>query len=256
MMKKARNDFLYGLLFPVIVILLWELMSRQGLTNKALMPSPSEVLIQFWVLIENGLLWTHLKASILRAFAGFAIGAALGLLMGFLTGYVRRLEQLLDPTFQMLRTLPFLALTPLFILWFGIGETSKVLMIAFGSFFSLYVNTFLGIRSVDRKLFEVARVLEFSKWKQFTRLIIPSSLPNILLGIRLSLGIAWLVLVVAEMMGANEGIGSMIQDARQFSQTKVVMVGILIFAIIGKLSDSLVRVLERKWLKWQDGFGK
>jgi len=128
------------------------------------------------------------------------------------------------------------------------------LLIANGAFFPIYVNTYLGIRGVDSKLFDVARVLQFSKWKQITKLILPAALPNILLGVRLSLGIAWLGLVVAELMGASEGVGYMIMDARQFSQTDVVFVGIIIFAVVGKLTDSFVRVLEKRLLKWRDSY--
>jgi len=160
----------------------------------------------------------------------------------------------MDPSIQMLRTVPHLALAPLFILWFGFGEISKILLIAYGAFFPIYVNTYLGIRGVDSKLFDVARVLQFSKWKQITKLILPAALPNILLGVRLSLGIAWLGLVVAELMGASEGVGYMIMDARQFSQTDVVFVGIIIFAVVGKLTDSFVRVLEKRLLKWRDSY--
>jgi len=154
----------------------------------------------------------------------------------------------------MLRTVPHLVITPLFILWFGFGELSKILLIALGAFFPLYVNTFLGIRSVEANLFEVARVLNFSRRNQITKLIIPAALPNILLGIRLSLGAAWLGLVVAEMMGSSEGIGYLIMDARYFSITSLVFVGILIFAIVGKLTDSLVKLLEKRLLRWRESY--
>jgi sulfonate transport system permease protein len=150
--------------------------------------------------------------------------------------------------------IPHLAVTPLFILWFGFGELSKILLIAKGAFFPLYINTFLGIRNVDNKLFDVSRVLEFSRMKQIVWLIFPAALPNILLGVRLSLGVAWLGLVVAELMGSSNGIGYLILDARQFSNTSVVFVGIMIFAIVGKVTDSLVRLLERKLLSWQDNY--
>lgn len=154
----------------------------------------------------------------------------------------------------MLRTVPHLAVTPLFILWFGFDEISKILLIALGAFFPVYINTFNGIRGVDAKLFEVARVLEFKWHQQMTKVIVPASLPNILLGIRLSLGIAWLGLVVAELMGSSSGVGYMIMDARQFSQTNKVFAGIIIFAVVGKLTDSFVRLLERKLLKWRNSY--
>jgi sulfonate transport system permease protein len=163
-------------------------------------------------------------------------------------------EQYVDPTLQMLRTVPHLALTPLFILWFGLGEVSKMLLIGLGAFFPIYVNTLSGIRDVDKKLIDVARILEFNRLKQVTKLIFPAALPNILLGVRLSLGAAWLGLVVSELMGASEGIGYLIMDARQFSRTDIVFVGIILFAVGGKLGDSLVRLLESKLLRWRDNF--
>lgn len=186
--------------------------------------------------------------------AGFFIGGSLGIILGTIVGFSTRSEQYLDPSVQMLRTVPHLAVAPLFVLWFGFGETSKVLLIADGAFFPLYVNAFLGIRGVDSKLFDVARVLEFSKRKLITKLILPAALPNLLLGARLSLGVAWVSLVVAELMGSTEGIGYMIMDARQFSNTDIVFVGIIIFAFVGKFSDSLVRLLEVKFLRWRDSF--
>ena len=190
----------------------------------------------------------------MRALAGFALGGSLGLLAGIWVGFSYRTEQLIDPTIQMFRMLPHLAIAPLFILWFGFGESSKILLIAKGSFFPLYVNTFLGLRSMDLKLFEVAKVLQYSKRSLITKLIIPSALPNIFLGIRLSLGIAWIGLVVAEMMGSTSGLGYMINDARALSLTTVVFVGIITFAILGKLSDSLVLFIERKCLSWQNNY--
>ena len=205
-------------------------------------------------MVQSGELLHHLKISVQRAAFGFLLGGSLGLIMGLLVGLKKKAEHVLDPSLQMLRTVPHLAITPLFILWFGFGEVSKVLLISLGAFFPLYVNTFLGVRNVDAKLFEVAKVLEFNRLKQITKLVIPSALPNVLLGLRLSLGVAWLGLVVAELMGSSEGIGYMIQDARQFSRTSAVFVGIIIFAVVGKFADSVVRQLEERLLKWRDSY--
>jgi sulfonate transport system permease protein len=175
-------------------------------------------------------------------------------LLGSLLPMFGKFEELVDPTVQMIRTVPLLAITPLFILWFGFGETSKILLIALGSFFPLYVNTFLGVRNVDSKLFDLARVLEFKRVNQMLRLVLPAAMPNVLLGLRLSISIAWLVLVVAELMGADRGIGYLIQDARSFMRTEVVFIGIILFAAVGKLTDSLVRVLECRLLQWRDSY--
>ncbi|WP_141604328.1 ABC transporter permease [Terrilactibacillus laevilacticus] len=254
-MKKKRNSrFIAGLILPVIVVVLWQTVCSLGWVTKIILPSPVAIILAAEELIASGVLFTHLKVSLIRAIFGFIIGGGLGLALGALVGLSSRSEKLLDPSLQMLRTIPHLAISPLFILWFGIGEESKVLLIALGAFFPLYVNTFLGIRRVDAKLFAVSRVLEFSKFKQLKLLIIPAALPNILLGLRLSLGAAWLSLVVAELMGSTEGIGYMMLDARQFSNTDVVFVGIIIFAIVGKLTDSLVKLIEKHNLKWQDTY--
>lgn len=239
---------------PVIILIIWQLAGVFGLVSKTVLPTPLDIFLAFQELIKTGELFGHLSISVFRVMAGFFIGGGLGIILGTIVGFSTRSEQYLDPSVQMLRTVPHLAVAPLFVLWFGFGETSKVLLIADGAFFPLYVNAFLGIRGVDSKLFDVARVLEFSKRKLITKLILPSALPNLLLGARLSLGVAWVSLVVAELMGSTEGIGYMIMDARQFSNTDIVFVGIIIFAFVGKFSDSLVRLLEAKFLRWRDNF--
>ncbi|EEK88966.1 ABC transporter permease [Bacillus cereus] len=239
---------------PVIILMIWQLAGVFGLVSKTVLPTPLDIFLAFQELIKTGELFGHLSISVFRAATGFFIGGGLGIILGTIVGFSTRSEQYLDPSVQMLRTVPHLAVAPLFVLWFGFGETSKVLLIADGAFFPLYVNAFLGIRGVDSKLFDVARVLEFSKRKLITKLILPSALPNLLLGARLSLGVAWVSLVVAELMGSTEGIGYMIMDARQFSNTDIVFVGIIIFAFVGKFSDSLVRLLEVKFLRWRDNF--
>lgn len=243
-----------GAIFPITVLIIWQIFGSMGIVSKTLLPTPSEIARAFYDLLVSGELFKHLSISIWRAAVGFLLGGSLGLLFGLLVGLFRKFEQSADPTIQMFRTIPHLAITPLFILWFGFGEFSKILLIAKGAFFPLYLQTFLGIRNVDSKLFDVARVLEFSRFKQITKLVLPAALPNVLLGLRLSIGVAWLGLVVAELMGSSEGVGYLIMDARQFSQTAVVFVGILIFAFVGKGSDSLVRILEKKLLKWRDSF--
>ncbi|MBG9446028.1 hypothetical protein ABE67_07320 [Cytobacillus firmus] len=251
---KKLGVFLRGMIFPFLVLLIWEFAGYYHLISETLLPRPSSIFSSFIELLTAGNLLYHFQVSFLRALGGFLIGGTLGLLAGLSVGFSSKVEHTLDPTLQMLRTIPTLAVIPLFILWFGFGEVSKVLLIAKGAFFPLYVNAFLGIRSVDAKLFDVAKVLEFSRWKQITNLILPSALPNILLGLRLALGAAWLALVAAELMGSSEGIGYLITDARQFSQTTVVFVGIIIFAVFGKASDSFVRYFERKWLKWRESY--
>ncbi|PEC83469.1 sulfonate ABC transporter permease [Bacillus cereus] len=256
--KKVRKTkvkvLVRAITIPIIVLIIWQLAGVFGLVSKTVLPTPLDIFLAFQELIKTGELFGHLSISVFRAATGFFIGGSLGIILGTIVGFSTRSEQYLDPSVQMLRTVPHLAVAPLFVLWFGFGETSKVLLIADGAFFPLYVNAFLGIRGVDSKLFDVARVLEFSKRKLITKLILPAALPNLLLGARLSLGVAWVSLVVAELMGSTEGIGYMIMDARQFSNTDIVFVGIIIFAFVGKFSDSLVRLLEVKFLRWRDNF--
>ncbi len=251
--SKWRNT-LIGIVLPLVILLIWQTLSGLKIISPILFPSPVSIAKEFYDMFLTGELLTHLNISVQRAALGFLLGGSLGLLIGLIVGLKKRAEHIMDPSLQMLRTVPHLAITPLFILWFGFGEVSKVLLIALGAFFPLYVNTFLGVRSVDGKLFDVAKVLEFNRFHQITKLIIPSALPNILLGLRLSLGVAWLGLVVAELMGSSEGIGYMIQDARQFSRTSAVFVGIIIFAVVGKLVDSVVRLLEERLLRWRDSY--
>lgn len=253
--QKTNIKFLIrAITIPIIILIIWQLAGVFGLVSKTVLPTPLDIFVAFQELLKTGELFGHLSISVFRAAAGFFIGGSLGIILGTIVGFSTRSEQYLDPSVQMLRTVPHLAVAPLFVLWFGFGETSKVLLIADGAFFPLYVNAFLGIRGVDSKLFDVARVLEFSKRKLITKLILPAALPNLLLGARLSLGVAWVSLVVAELMGSTEGIGYMIMDARQFSNTDIVFVGIIIFAFVGKFSDSLVRLLEVKFLRWRDSF--
>ncbi|MHA7966943.1 ABC transporter permease [Paenibacillus sp. CAU 1782] len=251
---KNYAKWLKGAIIPAAVLIFWQWASLTGAADPKLFPAPSSIFDDFYSMLLSGELYFHIRVSLMRAALGFLLGGSLGLIVGITVGMSVRAEELIDPSVQMLRTVPLLSITPLFILWFGFGELSKVLLIAMGSFFPLYVNTFLGVRNVDKKLFEVARVLEFSRIKQITRLMLPSALPNVLLGLRLSLSIAWLCLVVAELMGADSGVGYLIQDARSYVRTGAVFVGIFIFAFVGKLADSLVRLLERKLLRWQDNY--
>lgn len=239
---------------PFIILVAWEALARSGYLAVNLFSSPTLILLKGYELMKSGELIKHLAISLQRAVIGFGLGGLLGLAFGVWVGMKRKTEQYLNPTLQMVRTVPLLAITPLFILWIGFGELSKVLLISLGAFFPLYLQSFLGVRNVDNKLFEVAKILEYSTAEKITKVLFPGSLPNILLGIRLSLSTAWMCLVAAELLGATKGVGFMIQDARAFMATDKVFVGIIIFALIGKLSDSFVRVLEERLLKWQDSF--
>ncbi len=251
--RRKRLPFV-GLYLPIVVLVIWQAVCSLQLVIPAILPSPLEIAVAFWQLARSGVLISDLKISLIRVVFGFLLGAGLGLVTGAFAGLYKRFEDVVDPSVQMLRTVPHLAITPLFILWLGLGEWSKDVLIATGAFFPMYMNTFMGIRSVDAKLFEVARVLQFSRVQQFTKLMLPAALPNVLLGLRLAIGVSWLGLVVAEMLGSSSGVGYLILNAQQFSQTDVVFVGLIIFALIGKLSDSFVRLLERRLLRWRDNY--
>ncbi|MWC30662.1 ABC transporter permease subunit [Paenibacillus sp. MMS18-CY102] len=252
--RSLLTDIALGALLPVFAVAFWQLAGELGWISTVFLPTPIAIAETFGKLLLSGELLHHLGVSIGRAALGFAIGGSLGLLLGLITGLFRRAEYLLDPSLQVLRLVPHLAIAPLLILWFGFGEVSKVVIITTGAFFPLYINTFLGIRNVDARLFEVTSVLQFNWRTRITKLILPAALPELLIGLRLSLAVAWIGLVVAELIGATSGVGFLINLAKQESDTGTIFVGILIFAIVGKLIDSLVRLLERKWLFWRDAY--
>jgi sulfonate transport system permease protein len=239
---------------PVGLIALWQIASSLGWLSTRVLPAPSEVLKAAWTLAVSGELWTHVKVSAGRALAGLAIGGGLGLVFGLLTGSVRFFETLLDSTIQMVRNIPALALIPLVILWFGIDETAKLFLIAVSVFFPIYINTFHGIRNVDPGLIEMGRTYGLTRWQLYREVILPGALSSILVGLRFSLGLMWVILIVAETISAQAGIGYLTMNAREFLQTDVVLVGILLYALLGKLADVFARGLERYWLRWHPGY--
>ena len=239
---------------PVGLIALWQIASSQGWLSTRVLPAPLEVVKAAWALTESGELWTHVKVSASRALAGLAIGGGLGLLLGLLTGSVRLLETLLDSTIQMVRNIPALALIPLVILWFGIDESAKLFLISVSVFFPIYLNTFHGIRNVDPGLIEMGRTYGLSRWQLYRQVILPGALSSILVGLRFSLGLMWVILIVAETISAQAGIGYLTMNAREFLQTDIVLVGILLYALLGKLADLFAKSLERYWLRWHPGY--
>ncbi len=254
---------LHGLLYqlvpwavPLALILFWQIAAQVGWLSSRILPEPLAVAKAFWSLSISGEIWLHAKTSLWRAISGFAVGGGLGLLLGLLTGSFRLAETLLDTTLQMIRNIPALALIPLVILWFGIDETAKLFLVSVGVFFPVYLNTFHGIRSVDKGLIEMARSYGLSGWALYRDVILPGALPSILVGVRFSLGLVWVLLIVAETISAQAGIGYMTMNAREFLQTDVVLVGILLYALLGKLADVLSRALEHYWLRWHPGYQK
>lgn len=241
---------------PLLILATWELASLQGWLSSRVLPEPLAVARAARDLAASGELAEHVAVSARRAAIGFAIGGSLGLALGLLTGTFRHAETLLDSTLQMIRNIPALALIPLVILWFGIDETAKLFLVSLGVFFPIYLNTFHGIRSVDQGLVEMARSYGLTGWQLYRQVILPGALPSILVGVRFSLGLMWVLLIVAETISAQAGIGYLTMNAREFLQTDVVLVGILLYAALGKLADVAAKGLERWWLRWHPGYAK
>jgi sulfonate transport system permease protein len=235
---------------PLLVLAGWQLGSDLGVIRNNVLPSPFSVFAAGWGLLRSGELLRNVEVSAWRAAVGFAIGGGIGFVLGVANGLSRLSERLLDSTLQMVRNIPHLALIPLVILWFGIGEEAKLFLVALGVFFPIYVNTMHGVRSVDAQLIEMARAYGMSNWELIRRVVMPGALPSIFVGIRYGLGITWLTLIVAETISATSGIGYMAMNAREFMLVNVVVFSILIYAALGKLADSTARLLERACLAW------
>ena len=246
-----RLSWLRRWVSPVAILVAWQLLSTSGILTEDVLASPLQILSTAVELLADGTLQSATATSITRVLWGFAIGASVGLVLATAAGLSRIGEDAVDPPMQMLRTLPHFGLIPLFIVWMGIGETPKIALIAMGVAFPLYLNTFAGIRSVDRKFLEVAETLNLTRRQRLRHVVIPGALPQALVGLRLSLGVAWLSLIVAETVSADAGLGYMINDAREFLKTDVIVVGLAVYSLLGLLTDTLVRFIERKALAWR-----
>jgi len=251
---RSRLRGLTPWIVPLLAIAGWEAASRSGWLSTRILPEPLAVAQAFWSLLQSGELERDVAISTGRALAGLAIGGGLGLVLGLLTGTFRTAETLLDTTLQMVRNVPPLALIPLVILWFGIDESAKLFLVAIGVFFPIYLNTYHGIKSVDAGLVEMARSYGLKGWALYREVILPGALPSILVGLRFSLGLMWVLLIVAETISAQSGIGYMTMNAREFLQTDVVLVGVLLYALLGKLADLVARGLERRFLRWNPAY--
>lgn len=243
---------LAGFLLPVVLAIIWEILVRAGLANGRLMPPPSVVGKTLWQLAVSGELWTHALATLWRVGAGFGIGAAVGTALGALTGALPLARGLLDPTLQALRAIPSIAWVPLFILWFGIFEASKVALIAVGVFFPVYLGVAAAILSIDRKIVEVGRVFRLGRLAMVRRVLLPAILPDWFTALRGGLGLGFMFVVAAEIMGASEGLGYLLVDGQQLGRPDTIIAAIIAFAVLGKLADGLLLALTRPFLAWQD----
>jgi sulfonate transport system permease protein len=237
-------------ILPITLLLVWQAVCQFGFISVKVLPAPLAVLEAGIHLTQTGELPLHLAESFKRAVAGLAVGGSIGFFFGLLNGLSRWGNSLFDSSLQMVRNIPHLAMIPLVILWFGIGETAKEFLIIVGVFFPIYVNTLHGIRSVDPKLIEMGKVYGLNQFELLQKIILPGALPSILVGLRYALGVMWLTLIVAETIASDNGIGFMTMNARDFLQTDVVLLGILLYAALGKMADSLTRLLERWLLRW------
>jgi len=238
-------------LSPVILLLIWELGPRTGVIPERTLAAPSEVAETLFDLVASGELLSNLLVSSGRVAAGLAIGITVGVALALLAGLSRPGEVAVDPLMQIKRTIPTLALTPLFIVWFGIGEAPKIALIAFASVFPVYLNLYSGIRGVDLRLIEGARSFGLSRAELVWHVVLPGALPSLLVGLRYSLSVAILVLVVAEQINASAGLGYLINNARDFMRTDIIVVCLMVYAVLGLLADWAVRVVETRALVWR-----
>ena len=238
---------------PLALLGAWQLASVTGVLPPDKLESPLHVLDSLVGLAADGRLGDAVQVSLSRVLVGFAIGAAVGVALAVVAGLSRLGEDVVDAPMQMLRTLPHFGLLPLFILWFGIDETPKYALIALGVAFPLYVNTFAGIRGVDPTFLDAARALGLTWTERLRQVVVPGALPSALVGLRLSLGVAWLTLIVAEQINTTSGIGYLVSDAASFGRTDEVVAGLLVYSVLGLLTDALVRFIERKALAWRHG---
>lgn len=253
-LNKRALDQVIPWAVPISLIIIWQLLAQTGLLSTRVLPAPIAVFQAGIHLLSTGELIRNIAVSATRAFTGFLIGGGIGFALGLLNGISSTSEKLLDTSFQMLRNIPHLAMIPLVILWFGIGEEAKLFLVSVGVFFPIYLNTFHGVRTVDPGLLEMGKIYGLKPLELFWQVILPSALPSILIGIRFALGIMWLTLIVAETIASDSGIGYMAMNAREFMQTDVVVFSILVYALLGKLADATAKLLEAKLLDWHPSY--
>ncbi|MER5864820.1 ABC transporter permease [Kitasatospora sp. NPDC002040] len=249
--RRGRRVPFARALGPLLVLAVWQLAATTGALDPQTLAPPGEVAATGWELIRTGDLQQHLLVSLRRAATGLAFGVAAGLLLALAAGLSRIGEALLDGTVQLLRALPILALVPLAILWFGIGEQVKIVLVALGTFFPVYLNTHAALTGQDAHWAELAQTLRLRRLDYLTRIALPGAAPGFFTGLRMSVTISWLVLVVSEQINADSGIGYLMTEARTFGRTDVIVVGLVVYGLLGLLSDTLVRLLEGRVLSWR-----
>jgi len=245
---------LLGLALPVGLAVAWEILVRLGFSDGRLVPPPSRIYQEFAELAQSGELLRHVVATLLRVAVGFGFGTVAGTLLGAIAGYSSLVRRVIDPTLQGLRAVPSIAWIPLFILWLGIFETSKVALIAVGVFFPIYLGVMGAVLSVDRKIVEVGRAFRLSGAAMVRRILLPAVLPAYVVSIRAGLGLGWMFVIAAEFMGASEGLGYLLIDGQQLGKPAEIVAAILAFAVLGKITDAIVVLASAPFLRWQDTF--
>jgi sulfonate transport system permease protein len=239
---------------PVVILVVWEILAQVGVLKPTYAPAPTDIVSTTITLWNDGILGPDLAISVQRAGIGLALGLAVGIVTGVLGGFLRSGEYLFNGLAQILNTIPLLAVLPLFVVWFGIDELTKILLIAFGAGVPMYLNLFSAIRGVDQRLIEMARTTGAGSWRVVSRVLLPGALPGFLVGLRFSLAYSILGLVAAETVNADEGLGFLITQAQTYLQTNKVFVGLVIYSILGLVADQFVRILERVLLRWRPSF--
>lgn len=255
-MKRSirLNHVLIGSLLPVALLFLWQLLCMIGVFPPNILPSPLIVLETVVDLARDGSMWSHIGITLYRIAVGFILGTAVAVVLGAVVGFYPLAQRLCDPILQAFRSIPSMAWVPLFILWMGISETPKIALIAVGVFFPTYLNLVSGIKNVDRKLIEVGQIYGFTHGQLIGRIIMPASLPSFLVGLRGGLGVGWMFVVAAELMGASQGLGYLLVFGQNTTSPEIILASIVLFAVLGKLTDALLALLESRALHWQDSF--
>lgn len=238
-------------ILPVLIILLWIMATNSDDFKLRLLPSPYAVGKKTLAMMNDGSIWLYIYASSKRAIIGLVLGGVIGYFLGMINGMSKVSNIFLNTTIQMLRTVPILGLLPLLIIYLGIGEELKIFMVALGVFFPMYLNTYGGVKTIDDGILEMSKVYGLSKLQIFTQVILPGSLQSVLIGVRIALGAMWLILIAAEMIGTDTGIGYMATQARELMQMDKVFLAIFIYALLGKLSDLIATLLENYFLRWR-----
>lgn len=254
--KRNIHPVILGSFLPIVLVLSWEIVSRLEVLPSYQLPAPTTILTTIMNMSQDGTLLGHIGITTYRVFLGFLLGTIAAVVLGSIVGLYKKAESLIDPMIQAFRSIPSLAWVPLFILWMGIGEPSKVTMIAVGVFFPVYLNIVSGISGVDRKLIEVGKMYGLNTFQLIVRVILPASLPSFLVGLRSGLGLGWMFVVAAELMGASQGLGYLLVLGQNTLSPETIIASIILFAIIGKLSDWILKVIETRTLHWQDRIAK